>query len=129
MKKILVVDDEPSLTRLIKANLERTGRYVVRTENQGAKAIEAARQFRPDLIFLDVMMPDMNGGDIAAALQEDLQLCNIPHVFLTAIVTHDETFPTGSQIGGHLFLAKPVKTEELITTIEKVLEQNNGVKR
>jgi len=121
MKKILVVDDEASLTRLVKANLERTGRFVVRTENQGARAIEAARQFQPDLIFLDVMMPDMGGDEIAEALREDPQLRNIPHVFLTAIVTRDETPPTGSQIGGHLFLAKPVKTEELIATIEKVL--------
>lgn len=121
MKKILVVDDEAGLTRLVKANLERTGRFEVRTENEGAKAIEAARQFRPDLIFLDVMMPDVSGADIAAALREDPQLRNIPHVFLTAIVTRDETLATSSQIGGHLFLAKPVKTEQLIAVIEKVL--------
>ena len=120
-KKIMVVDDEASLTRLIKANLERTGRYEVLTENQGAKAVEAARQFKPDLIFLDVMMPDLEGDEVAAEIQEDPELSGTPYIFLTAIVTKDETTPTGSLIGGHLFLAKPVKTEELIATIEKVL--------
>jgi CheY-like chemotaxis protein len=121
MKKILFVDDEASLTRLVKANLERTGRFEVRTENQGANAIEAARQFRPDLIFLDVMMPDMSGADIAAALKEDPLLSTIPYVFLTAIVTRNEIPATGSEIGGHFFLAKPVKSVELIATIDKFL--------
>jgi CheY-like chemotaxis protein len=120
-KKILVVDDEASLTRLIKANLERTGKYEVLTENQGTKAIEAARRFKPDLMFLDVMMPDRSGDEIAAEIQEDPQLSGTHYVFLTAIVTKDETAATGSLIGGHLFLAKPVKTEELIAIIEKIL--------
>lgn len=120
-KKILVVDDEASLTRLIKANLERTGNYEVMTENHGSKAIETARKFKPDLIFLDVMMPDMGGDEVAAMLEEDPLLSHIKYVFLTAIVRREETEPTGSDIGGHLFLAKPVRTEELIATIEKIL--------
>lgn len=120
-KKILVVDDEPSLTRLIKVNLERTGKYEVMTENQGAKAIAAARQFKPDLMLLDVMMPDMGGDEIAALVEEDPQLAGTRYVFLTAIVRKEETGPTGSEIGGHLFLAKPVTTEQLVATLEKVL--------
>ncbi|MCX7112335.1 MAG: response regulator [Candidatus Methylumidiphilus sp.] len=120
-KKILVVDDEASLTRLIKANLERTGKYEVMTENQGGKAIEVARQFKPDLIFLDVMMPGMGGDEVAALIEEDPQLSNTKYVFLTAIVRREETDPTGSMIGGHLFLAKPVRTEQLVATIEKIL--------
>ncbi len=120
-KKILVVDDEASLTRLIKANLERTGKYEVMTENQATKAIDVARHFKPDLIFLDVMMPEMGGDEIAAIIEEDPQLSAIKYVFLTAIVRKEETDPTGSMIGGHLFLAKPVRTDELISTIEKIL--------
>ena len=120
-KKILVVDDEASLTRLIKANLERTGKYEVMTENQGGNAIACAKQFKPDLIFLDVMMPDMDGDEIATSIEEDPHLSGTPYVFLTAIVRREETEPTGSMIGGHLFLAKPVKTEQLIATIEKLL--------
>lgn len=120
-KKILVVDDEASLTRMVKANLERTGKYEVRTENMGSKAIEAAREFKPDLMFLDVMMPDMSGDEVAAALREDSELNDMKYVFLTAIVTKDETETMGSEIGGHQFLAKPVKTDELIATIERML--------
>ncbi len=120
-KRILVVDDEPVLTRMVKMNLERTGDYEVRTENQGSMAIQAAREFRPDLIFLDVMMPDMTGDEVSQQLREDEQLASIKLVFMTAIVTKAETGEMGSKIGGNEFLAKPVKTDELVATIERVL--------
>lgn len=120
-KKILVVDDEEALTRMLKRNLERTGRFQVRAENSGSAAIEAAREFRPDLVLLDVMMPDMQGDEVAAALDEDPSLQDTPYVFLTAIVTHDETDNTDGEIGGKLFLAKPVKLDELLEMIDRVL--------
>ena len=120
-KRILVVDDEPALTRMVKLNLERTGNYEVRTENQGSKAVQAAREFKPDLIFLDVMMPDMTGDEVSAQLKEDEELSRIKFIFMTAIVTKDETESMGSNIGGNEFLAKPVKTDELLATIERVL--------
>ena len=120
-KRILVVDDEPALTRMVKLNLERTGNYEVRTENQGSMAIQAAREFKPDLIFLDVMMPDMTGDEVSARLKEDEELSRIKFIFMTAIVTKDETESMGSNIGGNEFLAKPVKTDELLATIERVL--------
>jgi CheY-like chemotaxis protein len=120
-KRILMVDDEPALTRMAKLNLERTGNYEVRTENQGSKAIAAAKEFKPDLIFLDVMMPDMSGDEVAAQLKEDPLLANIKFIFMTAIVTKEETGDLGANIGGNIFLAKPVKTDELIATIERVL--------
>jgi CheY-like chemotaxis protein len=119
-KRILVVDDEPALTRMVKLNLERTGNYQVRTENQGVKAIPAVIEFQPDLIFLDVMMPDMGGEDISAQLKEDPVLSKFKFVFMTAIVTKDETEAMGTEIGGNEFLAKPVKTSELIEVIERL---------
>jgi CheY-like chemotaxis protein len=119
--RILVVDDEAALTRMVKLNLEKTGQYEVRTENQGTMAIAAVREFKPDLVLLDVMMPDMTGDDIAAALKEDPQLQDTKYIFMTAIVTKEETEATGSEIGGNVFLAKPVKTDELIGAITKAL--------
>jgi len=83
-KKILVVDDEVSLTRMLKRNLEATGRYEVCEENFGARALEAARAFGPDLIVLDVMMPDADGGEVASRLGEDPRLRDVPVIFLTA---------------------------------------------
>ena len=120
-KRILLVDDEPSLTRMMRLNLEATGKYEVREENKGARALETAREFNPHLIFLDVMMPDMGGDEVAGQLQEDVKLKDIKFVFLTAIVTKDETGEGTSDISGHTFLAKPVKADELIECIERFL--------
>ena len=85
-KKILVVDDETSITRLLKLNLEGTDKYVVREENEGARAVAAAQEFKPDLVLLDVMMPDADGGDVAAGIRGHGELKNVPIVFLTAAV-------------------------------------------
>jgi DNA-binding response OmpR family regulator len=123
-KRILVVDDEPALTRMVKLNLERTGNYEVRTENQGRMAVPAAKEFKPDLILLDVMMPDMGGDEVSTLLKEDEELSKIKFIFMTAIVTRDETDAMGSNIGGNEFLAKPVRTDELIAAIERVLGES-----
>ena len=120
-KRILVVDDEPALTRMAKLILEKTGKYEVRTENKGTMAIPAAKEFNPDLIFLDVMMPDMGGDEISALLKEDAELSKIKFIFMTAIVSKAETAAMGTNIGGNEFLAKPVKPEELLATIESAL--------
>ncbi|MEI8355010.1 MAG: response regulator [Deltaproteobacteria bacterium] len=117
-KKILVVDDEVSLTHMIRRGLEAKGNYLVMEENSGRRAITAARSFRPDIVLLDVMMPDLDGGSVAAIFAEDDDLKHIPIVFLTAIVTKEETQPTGSVIGRHTFMAKPVNLDDLLTCIE-----------
>ncbi len=119
--RVLVVDDEASITRMIKLNLEKTGDYEVWTENEGCRAVEAARKFRPDIVFLDVMMPDLQGNIIAEQLEEDAELRDIKRVFLTAIVTRDETADGGNEIGGNHFLAKPVNTQDIIRMIKKLL--------
>ena len=120
-KKILVVDDEASLTRMLRRNLEATGKYEVREENSGVLAYVSAQQFQPDLIMLDVAMPDVDGGEVAARILDDENLKNIPIVFLTAILKKEEAESTGSNIAGRTFLAKPVKLDDLITCIENKL--------
>ncbi len=120
-KKILVVDDEASLTRMLRRNLEATGKYEVKEENSGAQAYASAQQFQPDLIMLDVAMPDVDGGEVAARILDDENLKNIPIVFLTAILKKEEAESTGGDIGGRTFLAKPVKLDDLFTCIEKEL--------
>ncbi len=117
-KKILVVDDEPNLTRMVRRGLEAKGNYLVMEENSGSRALMAARNFKPDLVLLDVMMPDVDGGSVASEFAEADDLKHVPIVFLTAIVTRAETQPTGSVIGKHTFLAKPVDLDDLITCIE-----------
>ena len=117
-KKILIIDDEKAFTELVKKNLERMGSYEVRTECEGKKALDVAREFHPDLILLDIVMPDTPGGDVARQLRDDPQTKDIPIVFLTALMTKDE-ISEGEEIGGFPFIAKPIETEELIKIIEK----------
>jgi CheY-like chemotaxis protein len=118
-KRILLVDDEPGITRMMRRNLEATGKFEVMDINDPTIALASALEFRPDLVLLDVMMPDVDGGDVAAAFSEEPQLAHIPIVFLTAIVGKKEVEPTGSMIGNHTFLAKPVKLEDLLICIEE----------
>ncbi|HEY2587443.1 MAG TPA: response regulator [Tepidisphaeraceae bacterium] len=120
-KKILVIDDERDLTMLVKLNLERTGRYEVREENRAVRGLAAAREFKPDLVLLDVMMPDLDGGDVLAQLKDDPNLKNVPVVFLTATVLKEEVAKQGGSIGGYPFIPKPFQTEVLLDRIEKTL--------
>jgi len=116
-RRILLVDDEPSFTRILKLCLEKTGSYEVREENVGRMAVATARQFKPDLILLDVVMPDIDGGEVASSIVADQNLKDTPIVFLTAAVAKDEE----GVISGYPFISKPVNAEEVIECIEKRL--------
>jgi CheY-like chemotaxis protein len=119
-KRILIVDDEASFTRLVSLNLSY--QYYVRVENSPTEARQAALEFKPDLILLDVMMPQMDGGDLASALRADPALQNVPIVFLTAAVAKQEVSSHGGTIGGFPFLAKPASVQEIRDCIEKNLK-------
>jgi CheY-like chemotaxis protein len=119
-KRILIVDDESGFTHLLKLTLEKTGNYRVCEENDGTRAWEVAREFKPDLIFLDIVMPRIDGGDVASQIISDPVLKKVPIVFLTAIVSKKEA-STGGLIGGFPFIAKPVTLESIIKCIEETL--------
>jgi len=119
-RRILVVDNDFNTTRLIKILLEKTGNYFVLPENDPAKAHQTARDFRPDAILLDIVMPEIDGGEVAARLQNDPELCRTPVIFLTALVTEAEA-KSGLKIDGHSFLAKPINISELVGAIEQHL--------
>jgi DNA-binding response OmpR family regulator len=122
-RKILIIDDEVDLTMLVKLNLEKTGRYEVREENRALNGLSAAREFKPDLVLLDVMMPDLDGGDVLAQLKADSNLKDIPVVFLTATVLKEEVAKKGGLIGGYPYIPKPFRSEILLNCIEKILPQ------
>ena len=117
--KVLMVDDEVSLTRLTKLNLEAEGSFEVQTVNQGRQALNAARTFRPDIILMDVMMPDMGGGEAADAIRKDSLVGQTPIVFLTAAVRKKEVDAAGGTIGGQAYIAKPVTATELANILAK----------
>ncbi len=120
-KRILIIDDELSFLRMLKLNLERTGRFEVYGEINGTRALEMVRSFRPDLILLDVVMPEIGGEEVAKQLKADKQLCLIPIVFLTATVTRDEVQPPPVHLGEYVFLAKPAALAEVLACIDKHL--------
>jgi DNA-binding response OmpR family regulator len=126
-KRILVVDDEASITRLLKLNLEQTNDYVVRGENDSNRAIATAEEFQPDLILLDVMMPGIDGGELASRFHEHSRLKSVPIVFLTAAATKAEVYARGGKVGGLPFLAKPVELSEVVACLKKQL--GDGPKR
>jgi len=118
-KRVLVVDDKASDTQLVKLCLEQTNDYVVREENQAKNALAAAEQFRPHLILLDVRMPGIDGGELAANFQENALLKGVPIVFLTALVTKKEVESGSGRVGKYPLLAKPLILSELVDCVRK----------
>ena len=123
-KRILLIDDEAGFAALLRLNLEKTGDYEVQIENKGSKGFSAAQNFRPDLILLDVIMPDMDGGSVAALLKTDEALREIPIIFLTAILSTEESHVLGGTLAGYPCIPKPVSPEEVIALIEECLLKN-----
>jgi len=119
-RRILIVDNDQNSTQLVRILLERSGPYLVLEENDATKACQSARDFRPDLILLDIIMPGTDGGEVAARIQADPELRNTPIIFLTGLVTRAEA-KGGLRIQGHPFLAKPISIPELINAIEEHL--------
>ncbi len=118
-KRILLVDDEKSLTTLLKLNLEETGRYDVRVENWPEDALPAAQEFDPDIVLLDLIMPRMPGGNVAALFAADPKLKATPIVFLTAAVRRSQVEDNDGIICEHPCLAKPASVDEVIAMVEK----------
>jgi CheY-like chemotaxis protein len=124
-RRILIIDDDADTTHLVKVLLERTGHYLVLEENDATKAHQSARNFRPNLILLDIVMSETDGGEVAARIEADPELQNMPIIFLTALVTRAEA-KAGIQTQGHSFVAKPVSIPELIDAIEAHLPVRAG---
>ena len=122
IKRILVVDDNPSDTQLLKRYLEETHGYVVREENDEEMALAAAEEFRPHLILLDVLMPRISGAALAARFKAHPEFKSVPIVFLTSVVTKEEMAMVGGRIGAHRVLAKPI----VLTEVAKCLKQHLG---
>ncbi len=125
MKKILVVDDDPDIVELVKNRLEANN-YAVISASDGKEGIKKAQQQKPDLIVMDIIMPNMSGGDAARLLQVDAATKHIPIIFLTAVtanVSQGEEAP-GVNVDGKFFkaIAKPFKAEFLLKKVKELLE-------
>src|SRR5437660_8898063 len=118
--RILIIDDSRDFTYSAKRALERSRRYSVWEENDPAKAHQTAQRVKPDLILLDIAMPETDGGEVAARIESDPTLHRTPIVFLTGLVTKAEA-RSGLRIQGHTFLAKPISVPDLVAGVDRHL--------
>lgn len=117
-KKVLIIDDEAGFSQLLAMNLEQRGTYEVRVETSGLNSLQTAHYFKPDIILLDVLMPDVSGRAVAEKIAADPVLKGIPIIFLTATISREDVQDHGGMIGGHLTLAKPAGIDEVLECIE-----------
>ncbi|MFT5206965.1 MAG: CheY-like chemotaxis protein [Candidatus Omnitrophota bacterium] len=118
-KKILVVDDEADIVILVKSRLESEGYKVLEAHN-GEDAITIAQANKPDLIILDIMMPDMDGIEVSNILKEDANLKDIPIIFLTALKKKSDE---GNSLSdkGNIVLGKPFEADSLLKSIRQLI--------
>lgn len=126
-QRILVVDDEEHIRFLVKTNLERGG-YEVTTATNGREALESVAEQAPDLLVLDVMMPEMDGLEVLKNLKADPATSAIPVVMLTAKGQDSDVFH-GWQSGADLYLTKPFHPRELIVFVKRILDNVDEMER
>ena len=124
-RKILTCDDEKHIVRLIQVNLERQG-YEVITAFNGAECLEKVKEDRPDLIVLDVMMPEMSCFEVLDNVKKDPETENIPVIMLTARA-QDSDVLRGWQSGVECYLTKPFNPMELIAFVKRIFSMEEGV--
>ena len=125
-KRILLIDDEEAFTRVLKTYLDQAGAYETAVQHSGRAGLLAAEVFRPDLILLDVIMPDMDGAAVAERLAQNPRTKHIPVIFLTAIVSREETMARAMPMAGHTFMAKPISGKEVVACLRQQLADHDG---
>jgi len=121
--RILYVEDEVGAARLLKDNLEATGRYEVAVQNWPEDALATAHVFKPDLILLDLIMPRMPGGNVVEEFEKDSEMKHVPIVFFTAAVWDHQVKENEGEICEHKCLAKPSNLEGIISFIDRNLPE------
>lgn len=118
-KRVLIADDEPNIMVSLEFLMQQSG-YDIRTATSGDETLKAAREFRPHLMLLDVMMPVRNGYEICQAVREDPGLKGMKIVMLTAKGRELEV-TKGFAIGADAYVTKPFATQELLDTVRRLL--------
>lgn len=121
VQRILVVDDDHEITRLLRASLEQAG-YQVLVAYNGETALHILRHERPDLVVLDLMLPDRDGWDVTRVMRGDAALADTPIIMLTARVEHHDRI-VGLELGADDYVTKPFHPGELMARIRAVLRR------
>ncbi len=120
--RILVADDEPELVELVEFNLKQAG-YSIATAVDGAEALKKARSQPPDLILLDIMMPEMDGLEVCKILRREPATAKVPIIMLTAKASEIDRV-LGLELGADDYLTKPFSVRELLLRIKKILARS-----
>ena len=118
--RILIVDNNSRFARNARLFLDQSGKYIACTVIDPRRALESARSFKPDLVLVDLVMPQEDGPEVAAQLESDWALHGVPIVFLTSLITAEEA-KDGRRIYGYRIVPKPTNSSELIAIIEQNL--------
>jgi len=118
--RILIVDNNSRYARSARVLLDRSGKYIACTVIDPRRALETARSFKPDLVLVDLIMPQKDGPEVAAQLEADWVLHGVPIVFFTSLITAAEA-KDGRRVYGHRILPKPAGSSELIELVEQNL--------
>jgi len=122
MSRVLVVDDDPGIVKLVRAYLEQAG-YSVLAAQEGKKALQIARHDKPDLVILDLMLPEMDGWDVCRALRKE---SDVPIIMLTARVEESDKL-IGLELGADDYVTKPFSPRELVARVRSVLRRAQGM--
>lgn len=125
MKRILVVDDDKEIVRVLKAYLTQE-RFDVLTAYDGEEALHAIRRHQPDLVILDLMLPQRDGWEITRILRTDENLASIPIIMLTARVDDTDKI-VGLELGADDYITKPFNPREVVARVKAVLRRANGI--
>ncbi|WP_099190308.1 response regulator transcription factor [Tepidibacter mesophilus] len=124
MKKILIVDDEKNIILSLKMLLIKE-KFQVLTAMDGIEAVNMAQEHIPDIIFLDIVLPKLNGYLVCEALKEDINTKNIPVIFISA-KTQEEDIKRAFKVGGDDYIVKPFTYQEIQNSIHKYIEEDEG---
>ncbi len=119
-KRVLLVDDEPNILLAIEFLLKKEG-YTIQKAFDGQQALDVAASFRPDIIVLDVMMPELNGFEVAQRIRNMPNMEDVRIIFLTAKGTPNDKM-TGYSSGGEIYLIKPFDNDELVRIVKELVE-------
>lgn len=119
LKKIMLVDDDPSITSFMKLKLEKTGKFTVVYTNKSKEALKLAKEEKPDLIISDIEMPGMDGGDFARAVLDTEELKNIPILFSSTLVMPSDV--KDGMVGKRHMVSKSSPFNEVLAKIDSML--------
>ncbi len=122
MKKVLIIDDDLELQDLLKFTFEQSGVYEVYQAHDGKEGLKKIKEILPDIVVLDVMMPEMNGFEVIQEVRNDPDICLTPVIMLTSL-SHKRDRLTGVKLGADEYLVKPVEPYELLSYTENLIKK------